>query len=495
MGALCRRSQGKQDIPVSRRDLVKLTAALLAPANAAAAAVRGGQDLLPTGSPIVVVGDSIDQSNFNTGPTPAVRQSGKVINIGSGEVVAALAMDPRASLMAWNDVTDDKALLSNAPRYYSSGAVGRAGAVSPDIIAEIPRAAAYLGNAAGLGILGGGTNYLGLSDAAFYAAKLAEIDALHAALPHVPWGVCTVRAVGASQIGLNGRTVANIAAKNAQIAAAVAARSSFCSLIDLSAYADDPARPGQGLDINFATNPYQSAPGGDGLHPGLYGVSQKGGPAIAAFVRAHVLSGNAFVARRIASVLPTGVPLLLGSSPISHTATAGGGTVTGVVAANIDVVPANANASNIVCSLEGNAETGGQTLVLTVFPAGSASKELWSLRLNPIGVTTTALQNKWSRTWFEIEVDQWAGWLQVGAANGERSDFANNQQAGLFGIYPLGSGRRRLYPHTAHLQYGATSSGCLPSLNIQCIPSVGGGPGVIKLRQWDVQIEASPVRP
>jgi hypothetical protein len=444
---------------------------------------------------VIVVGDSIDQNNFSAGPTAAVRQTGDVMNIGAGEVAAALAMDPRASLLAWNDPTDNAALYGNTPRFYSGGALGRAGAVSSDIIAEIPRAAAYLGNLPGLGILGGGTNYLGRSDEAFRAMKLKEIDAFHAALPHVPLGVCTVRAVGPSQAGQNGRTAINIAAKNAQIAAAVAERSSFCSLIDLSAYADDPEHPGQSREINFATNPYQPSAGGDDLHPGLYGVSQKGGPAVAAFIRSHVTPGNALLTRRVAGIIPPSVRFFSGTVPISRKSRAGGGTVLGFVAAQMDVSPGTNNVSNAVCSLEANGETGEQCQVLTIFPSGSATKEVWNIRPSPAEVATASLRNAWSRTWFEIEVDQWEGWLNVTVSNGEMSDLEAHRQSGQFGVFPLGSGMRRLYPHTPHLLYGADSSGCAPTLAVYCNPSAGGGPGVLKIRQWDVQIEASPVRP
>lgn len=220
------------------------------------------------------------------------------------------------------------------------------------------------------------------------------------------------RAVGPTQAGLNGRTVPNIGAKNAQIAAAVAARPSFCTLIDLSAYADDPEHPGKSRKINFASNPYQPLTGGDDLHPGLYGVSQKGAPAVAAFIRSRVESGNALIARRARSILDEASRFLWDSVPISRKSRAGGGTTIGFVAAHMTSARAPTTFRSYLFA--GSQWRNGRSMPsLSNFPSGASTKEVWNIRPNQTKVITANLQDAWSRTWFEVEVDQWGGWLSA----------------------------------------------------------------------------------
>jgi hypothetical protein len=457
-------------------------------------------DPLPSGSLIVTGGDSINEFDFNAG-TAAQRTSGLIMNAsanGGGEVVAALVMDPTLCYYdAWNDTTDTTGLVGNTGRYYAGGDVAQAGAVSADIVAQVTRAVAYANGAVPLVVLGGGTNYLGVSDATFLTQKLAEIDAWRAGFPRSPILVQGVRPVSFAASGTGSRTAANTTAKNVQVQAAVAARAG-CYYVDMSGYADDSGNPGYALPIFSHTAPYQASPGGDGLHPGPYGAYIHGGPAMLAAIQAHVQSGsNLIPLRKVASVLPAGMGTNTGSSAVSHTAGTGGGVISGNVPTSMDVAHGSAaNVSSCVCSLEANAETGGQKLVLTITPGGTATNEGFVIRPSLISITTAALQNQWTRMWAKIEADQGAGLMQVNVQAAEKSNGVNNNtNCPYVGLFPRGSGSRFFYPQTAPLKFVAGSTGVNPSITVRINPSLGGGPYVVKLWQWDIQTEASPVRP
>jgi hypothetical protein len=433
---------------------------------------------LAPGALIGMIGDSIAEYEFNTGPTLAARQTGlQIYNAGTGPVTSALAIDPAASLFAWNDLTDNTALLTNEPRYYSSGDVGRAGAQLSDIDAEITREASYGPN---ILIVEGGTN--SLSDSNFAADDAKILDDAHTAMPNAIIGVENISAVAVSMSGT--RSAASIQAANALIAANVAARP-WAELIDEYTPSDnDPSNPGYGLAADY----------GDGLHPNILGAETVFAVPLLSFIEEHVASGNAITARKITSVLPPGTDINAGSQSSSHTSTTGA-TISGVVPAGMDVAYGAAGEySSITTSLQPNPSTGGQILIITVTPAGTSTSESLAIRPQFISIATTTLQSQWARAWAQLECDQ-GNWIRTTLNVGEKSNSSNNLMQTQLGLYPEGSGMRTVYPITPSLQFSATSTGLVPSIALYWNPSLGGGPYTCKLEQWDVQTEASPVRP
>lgn len=456
-------------------------------------------DPVPVGSPVVMLGDSINQNEFTAGTSLAQKQTGLIMNQPCiGEVYQALVTDPRVALVGYNDLTRTGSLLGNDAPYFNGSSQAYAGATLTDILAQITPAKNFVAGRTALGVIGGGTNSLTLSDAAFETAHAAILDAAHAAMPWVLWGVQNVRVTTFAASGTGSRTAANIAAKNAKILSNVTARP-WCVLIDLAAYANDGGNPGYGLALNYQTNPYQASPGGDGLHPGQYGVTVLSYPSTLAFIQAHALEGNAIRLAKTGSALTASIGVNTGSGgTASSTAGTGGGVISGSAPTGITVAHGSAaNVSSCVSSLEANAETGVQTHVLTITPSGSATVESFIVRPTGINYATTALQNQWARMWADIELNQGAGLLSLTMNSQERSNTNNNFQVAQIGLFPDGGAALRRFKGcvTPHLRYVAGSTGFQPSFQFKINPSAGAGECVVKIREWDLQIEGSPVSP
>lgn len=453
--------------------------------------LNGGYRLFPApGNTLGMAGDSIGEYEFNTGSGATQRATGLVINQGQGGNIAhAIARDPRVTFQAWANVNDQFGLSGNTGRYYDSGCVSRAAATLGSTLNQVNRLAVYNPS---IIIINPGTN--SLSSGTFQQDHLSLIDRIHTYLPNCKIGVCNVQAVGPSQ-NITPRTVTNIQNANTLIAANVTARSSFCTLIDLyTPYSD--AGDGTSLRINYSTAPYQASDASDDLHPGPFGASTKGADPILAFIQANVPSTNVITARKITSVLPAGISTNTGSSAVNHTATIGGGTITGFVPTGMDLaIGNNNNVSDFVSSVVSNG-VGGQDWIIQFTPSGTATQETVVIRPSGINYTTTNLQNQWAEAYWHFQVDQGSGWLTLSGQSAEKSNLVGNFQAAALGIYPHGSGTRDIWLNTPPMKYIAGSTGFQPSVIVRVNPNLGGGVNqTITLKSWDVQTISSPIRP
>ena len=181
-----------------------------------------------------------------------------------------------------------------------------------------------------------------------------------------------------------------------------------------------------GLPIDYQTPGYVEIGGGsaehnDNLHPKYYGVSRHGGKILSGAF-ASVFPGanvNTFTSRgtRISSLtdairLNTGASMTVAAALATTGTTAYG--VTGNVPTGWTVNGVNGQSSTAVISVEANATTGGQNIVLTITPGGTALLEKFVIRpqANSFAVSDlgAAGPTMWGQTGLEFFVDDSPAW-------------------------------------------------------------------------------------
>lgn len=403
--------------------------------------VEGPAALLPVGARVGIAGDSIMQYNNIA--------NGDVLTAGNGgELAWAQALSPRFDIDVWRRADADDNVING---WYGAN-LGYAGQTSTTVLSRIglmtrqqPDIVAY---AAGTndGVEGGAAALQAVQNAEDYANGV-----LAAGTEHVL--IFPVRPAGAAQSN-SARIAGRLTFAN-NISAFVAANPDTMTFVDVRP-AYDPDADGV---VDVALMP-------DGLHPGPTGAYLAALDHVVPAINALVEPGNIQLDNPNPELAPNG-GLLTG-----NTGTMGSG-VTGSVPAGWNVTATNCT---VVCALAANAETGGQSLALTITPGGA----LGTVTVSPITTPATAA-DLWYQAACEVE----------GTTSGGRSRLTVSGQE-TKGIVPVVSDGRNIRAWSISPPRVANASGTAGlSMLVENIPA-GGDVRVVTLYRASLKLKASP---
>ena len=427
-----------------------------------------GVALLPAGARIAFIGDSIAQQNYFGAASGAASAGKTLIGVECGELNWAYAVDPRFNMDSWPDITDTRGTTSFL-RYMQGANQGVSGESTTQML-----------------------------------ARISEVTSKNADIVIINGGVNDNN--GANTIPLS-TTKSNIAA---MVSATLAANKKVILGTPRpelrAAYIVDGADLWSWAQTNYSGNPNVALWGAypilaaDGpvandfrdsdLHPGAYGVmatalgSDLSVPSnsLLGCIRQFVASGN-FVrdtlwARTSAGTNPT------------LTGTAGAlSTFTGQVPTSWGLVRTSGSFTG-VASVAANADTGGQSAVLTITPSGAGTAEEWRFQLGSAlsGAAATALQDKWMTLIAEVEHD---GNPIFGAIRAELTCNDTNYSGRMMslGNSTSNAGSRKLrgavryWLQTAAFQMPSTLTSVQTALYGLVQSANGASPGVAKIHR------------
>lgn len=411
---------------------------------------------LTLGARVAFLGDSIFQQNHisNIGSG-----TNRISSRTTGEIAQAQALSPRFRIDTWPYLAD-----ARSSRYFRGANHGVNGATTDGALARVPEVIAMQPHVCVVCI---GTNNLLVSTA--YSDIVQICALLRAARIRVV--LCTVRPWSASRSGDSADLRAAFGPMNAKIRSLCAAAG--YTLCDLAAAYGAPG------DFVYSDDAYF----GDGLHPLVSGATTCGAPAIRQTLDSLIPEGNIFL--RDLWTLPN---LMVNGGIL--TGTAGGVTApaTGQSPTGMRITPSGTFNSTVTSAVEANADTGGQSWVITVTPGGTQVSE--QILLQPtVNNVAADLAGKWVRSFVEIETDGWANWNGFQLQNTQNPTAANGD---AFGLAPTAftakdkaapwSGKKWIA--TPAVQFGSDATAVSPALRIYFSPNGASGVGVLRVRRW-----------
>jgi lysophospholipase L1-like esterase len=416
----------------------------------------GGWPLLPFGARIVYLGDSIFDSNVS------VTSSVSFAEAAGGEVIQAQALSPNFNADDWYNGS-----------YYNNRLGSDQGVAGDTPVLARARVPAVLALNPNLVVINIGVNGIkGNGAAAQFTTISGIVSDLRASKPNLPIILGTVRATASAYEVTAPK--ATIQALNTLIRAYVP---TVRGLYLWDAYASYDSGNGWGLTAWY----------GDGLlHPNSIGA-YRGAVSLAAAIQTAVAAGNVFLAGFNSNLMGS-LAYFAGSSGTKNTG------VTGSVATGVSVSVVAAP-NTVVASLEANADTGGQSQVLTVTPGGTDATA--SVYVAPTGNIGSAAQaGQWVRFAAEIELDAWPYWtypLPTLSTNlsGGGTFYARGLYQGQTELWP--GGAKRFWAFTERYLMPATLTSMGPTIQIYFTPNGATGIGVAKVRRWVVTQTGSPV--
>lgn len=424
---------------------------------------------LPLGARVAFLGDSIFAYSLATSadaanPFIAARMQ--------GEMIQALALDPRINIDAWQDTSRATGVQGS-----NQGVVGNTTAQAlarvPDVVALKPGACIVC---------------IGTNNTAYDAAALADVTEIVRLLQaaNIRVILCTIRPWNTARPS-SGDTQARrdtFGSFNAGIRSIAAAKG--CILCDLAAALGAPSEFVYAPSRNFY----------DDLHLNSYGATP-GAMAMVTAIAKAVEPGNVYTRDFWSggNLLPN--PNFTGSAANGETG------LSGVVPSGVRAFrPIGGHVSTAVTSLVANAETGGRSLRVTVTPSGTNEYEVFRINRNPGAISVSDLGSKWVMMWAEVELDAWPFWngpligLNIQSTGGT-TDLLKNYIAGFQSRsftardvnYPL-AGRRFIGTMREITRSDATA--IVPKIDIGFCPAGATGTGTLTIHRWWAGIVPDP---